>query len=377
MANRYHVCLLVGASYEATDRPPSFYRDAHLHTYATHPPARCLRRQPGGRAEGTRFFSGFLSSRALTGDLTEEELASLVDGDGIPLLTAMNATGYFEGSIESVSRAAADPAYLYGFVELHIEQGPVLEAMQLPLGAIEAIIGSRDTMFEVRGKQGHAGTSRMDMRQDALMGVASMILFIEDLCANHPRGAETMLVCTVARLEVRPNVPNVISGDVTFTTDIRCLSAEVLEEVHDMIYAEMREMVDRRGLAWFIVQTQRNTGKKAIPMDAGVTSKLVAAGERASLMGERIWGPNDVGHTPPARGCDGKPREVPVLLSGAGHDAEIMTRLTPRVGMLWVRCRDGISHSPLEFVEERDVAEAGAALFQYLLEETVPALLHR
>ena len=112
-------------------------------------------------------------------------------------------------------------------------------------------------------------------------------------------------------------------------------------------------------------------------MDAGVTSKLVAAGERASLMGERIWGPNDVGDTPPARGCDGKPREVPVLLSGAGHDAEIMTRLTPRVGMLWVRCRDGISHSPLEFVEERDVAEAGAALFQYLLEETVPALLHR
>ena len=251
----------------------------------------------------------------------------------------------------------------------------MLESMNLPLGAIQAIIGSRDTMFEVKGKQGHAGTSRMDLRQDATVGVAEMILFIEDLCANHPRMRETMLVCTVARMEVRPNVSNVISGDVMFTTDIRCLDADVLEEVHEKIFSEMRAMSERRKLAWFIVQTQRNTGKKAIPMNEEVTAKLVAAGERASLMSEKIWGAHTVDETPPARGADGTPREVPVLLSGAGHDAEIMTRITPRVGMFWVRCRGGISHSPLEFVEERDITEAGVAMFQYLLDEVAPSFI--
>ena len=326
-----------------------------------------------GDEEGTRFFSGFLSSRALAGALGHEELASLIDADGVPLLVAVH--GMFNSTYETISRAAADPSYLHGFVELHIEQGPVLEAMNLPVGAIEAIIGSRDTMFEVYGKQGHAGTSRMDLRADATMGAMEAVLFIERLCAGHPRGAETMLVCTVARLEVRPGVPNVISGDVTFTTDIRCLDAEVLEEVHDAIYAELRALSERRGLAWAKVHTQRNTGKRSIPMDPGVTARLVEAGERASLLSERIWGANAVDDTPPARGAGGAPREVPVLLSGAGHDAEIMTRLTPRVGMFWVRCRGGVSHAPAEFVEERDVAEGGAALFEYLIGEVLPSLV--
>ena len=185
-----------------------------------------------------------------------------------------------------------------------------------------------------------------------------------------------MLVCTVARLEVRPNVPNVISGDVTFTTDIRCMSDEVLAEVHEKIFSEMTTISARRGLEWLFVHTHRNKDKKTLPLDASVTARLVEAGERASLLSERIWGANGVDDTPPARGGgDGKPREVPMLPCGAGHDAEIMTRLTPRVGMLWVRCRDGISHSPLEFVAERDVAEGAAALFQYLIGEVLPSLV--
>ena len=184
-----------------------------------------------------------------------------------------------------------------------------------------------------------------------------------------------MLVCTVGRLEVRPNEFCVISGEVAFTADIRCLSAEVLEEVHDAIYAELSAMSARRGLAWRIVRTHRNKDKETLPLDAGVTARLVEAGERASLLSERIWGANEVDHTPPARGAGGAPREVPVLLSGAGHDSEIMLRLTPRVGMLWVRCRGGVSHSPAEFVEERDVAESAAALLLFLIGETLPALV--
>lgn len=180
-----------------------------------------------------------------------------------------------------------------------------------------------------------------------------------------------MLVCTVGRMEVRPNVSNVISGDVMFTLDVRCLSWDLLNQIVSTIKEEVGKIVEKRGLKLEIPTTGR-TPKKGSKMSKSVTQDLVEASKIASATSERVFGPYSgdiVGKTPPARDEEGKPRSVPILPSGAGHDAEIMTRITNKVGMLWVRCLDGVSHSPKEFVQDRDISESAAAIFHYIRKE--------
>lgn len=203
-----------------------------------------------GDEEGTRFYSGMLGSKALIGTLGDT-WTTLVDADGVSILDAMAEAGFDKGKA-GAEAAKIDPSSVYGYAELHIEQGPVLEAMGLPVAAVKAIIGSQGMLVHIGGKQGHAGTSRMDLRKDALAGSAEMALFLENLCKNHPRVKEDMLVCTVGRMEVKPNVSNVITGDVTWTADIRCFSEEVLMEIHQKLRAEIAAICERRGLTYTI-----------------------------------------------------------------------------------------------------------------------------
>lgn len=324
-----------------------------------------------GDEEGVRFFSKFISSRALSGDLTAtDDLNTYTDAANKTLAQALNENG-LDGSVEAISKDILDPLNVYAFVESHIEQGPVLEQMNLPLASVEAIIGSSSLMFALHGTQGHAGTVRMSMRRDAVAALAEIIVEVEKLCVEHDRVKEDMLVCTIARVHVKPNIVNVISGDVTFTTDLRALSDDLLDE----IVLAVREIVARvakdRGLESEIIKER--VKMFSMRMDESISRKLVAAGEEAYLSSEKIWGANMYIDNVESQSHAGiESGRVPVLPSGAGHDTEEMAKLTSRVSMLWVRCRDGISHSPLEFVTERDVSEAGMALFHFLRNELYP-----
>ena len=311
--------------------------------------------------EGSRFFSSYIGSRALTGDLVSSgDLETLRDAGGKTLAEVLTDGG-LDGRIEAVSKAQLVPSQLYGYVELHIEQGPVLESMERPIAAVSAIIGATSHMYKISGQQGHAGTSPMHLRKDALAGAADIVLFIEQLCSSHDKVREDMLVCTVGRLEAKPSVSNVISGDVMLTVDMRAYSSKVLQSVASAVQEEVAIICEKRGLAHSLVRVR--APRPSVVMDESLTQAIVKAGTRASTTADRVWGP----HASSSSTRIPEHNTLPRLMSGAGHDASAMSTLT-RVGMIWVRCKDGISHSPREFVEERDIAEAATTLF-HLLEE--------
>ena len=311
-----------------------------------------------GDEEGVRFTNApdiFLCSEALTGSLVPKGGLELRDADGVTLSEALREFGV-DGGADAIAAQALDPGEVHAFIELHIEQGPILEAMNVPVGVVTAINGMTGFGVTVRGKQGHAGTSRMDLRKDSLAGASEAILEIERLCAGHEAAASSMLVCTVGKLNVEPAVSNVISGNVHFVVDARCSSLDTLTEVVGQLKALILGVCSRRGLS-----CEFDKEKPIVPpkrMDEGITNALKGAVAKAGSSSD-VWGPNEVGGAAPDRA------RVPMLPSGANHDAGMMWAIT-RVGMLWVRCKGGISHSPLEDVADRDGAEGAMALFHFL-----------
>jgi allantoate deiminase len=277
--------------------------------------------------EGMRFPS-FISSRAYAGIPIDEQLGH-VDDEGIALRDAIRAAG---GDLDRIGVGEAASGDLLGFIEVHIEQGPVLEREGLPVGVVPSIIGSNRGQFAVTGMAGHAGTVPMAMRRDALAAAAELILAIEQV------GRETVgLVATVGRLEVAPGASNVIPGAVWATLDLRHADAVVRAQAMEAIRARSVEIAGRRSveIAWKAV-----AGYEATPCDPGLTTLL---SEAIAAEGLRVL-------------------EVP---SGAGHDAISLARIAP-VAMLFVRCEGGVSHNPAEAVATDDVAVAIRVLGGFL-----------
>ena len=269
--------------------------------------------------EGMRFPS-FIASRAYAGIPIDEQLGS-VDDEGITLRDAIRAAG---GDPDRIAGGEAVIGDLLGFIEVHIEQGPVLEREGLPVGVVPSIIGSTRGHFVVTGMAGHAGTVPMAMRRDALTAAAELILVIDQV------GRETAgLVATVGQLAVAPGASNVIPGAVRATLDLRHADAVVRARAVEAILARAVEIAGRRGveIAWTPV-----SGYEATPCDAGLMALLADA---IAAEGLRVL-------------------EVP---SGAGHDAISLARIAP-VAMLFVRCEGGVSHNPAEAVAVDDVAVA-------------------
>jgi len=274
--------------------------------------------------EGTRFSSTLLGSRAVAGTFEEGALEA-VDADGITMRDAMTAFGLDPALIHQASRARGD---ILGYIELHIEQGPVLEAENLPVGVVTAISGASRFLVTLEGEAGHAGTVPMYLRRDALAGAAECIAAIETLC-----GAQEGVVGTVGQIAAEPGATNVIPGRARFSADIRAASdAKRQEVVCDIIHA-MDEIAARRQLKARIAKTHDNG------------TALCAPWLRAQL-GEAI-------------AAAGYPvRELP---SGAGHDGMAMIDVAD-IAMLFVRCRGGVSHHPSEHVAPEDVATAAQVL---------------
>jgi allantoate deiminase len=279
--------------------------------------------------EGVRFPCALTGSRAMAGTL-DPAVLGLTDRDGTTLAEALRACGL---DPEGLVACARRPGEILGFLEAHIEQGPVLEQEGVTLGLVRAIAGATRLEVGVEGRAGHAGTVPMRLRRDALAGAAEMVLAVERLA----RGTEG-LVATVGRLEVLPGAVNTIPGRVRFTIDLRSSEDGERTRVLADLEARLEEIACGRGLALQVVTTHE---ARAVRSDPKLLDALARAQARLGLPERR-------------------------LVSGAGHDAMAIAAIAP-VAMLFVRCREGISHDPAEYAAPADIEAALAVLVETLV----------
>ncbi|AWX99377.1 allantoate amidohydrolase [Marinomonas primoryensis] len=276
-----------------------------------------------GDEEGTRFSSTLLGSRALTGQWPAN-WADVKDSDGISLAQALKGFG---SDFASIPNAAISTDNLLGYLELHIEQGPVLEDLDLPVGVVSAIAGAKRFEFNITGMAGHAGTVPINLRQDTLCASSEMILTVEKVAQNHG------IVATVGRIQNRPNGVNVISGNTGFSLDIRSEFDDKRDVALDEILQELDAIAARRNVR---IERKSTHAANAVHCDAKLQSVLRKAIETQNI-------------------------PVHTLFSGAGHDAMAMADICP-VAMLFMRCDKGISHHPAEAIDTPDVAVSLAVL---------------
>ncbi len=277
--------------------------------------------------EGVRFASAYLGSEGYTGRLKEGTL-KLTDANGVTIRQAIEE---FSGKF-TLPKPAHKRGELLGYVEVHIEQGPVLEAKELAVGVVSAIAGQSRFKLTWTGKAGHAGTTPMTLRKDALAGAAEFTLAVEKL-ARSTAG----LVATVGSLTVSPGAANVIPGSVVHTLDVRHAKDATRRTALFKLGRLANQIATRRGLK---VSWQRTQDNGAVACSRVLTSAL----ERS------------------VKTVQGKSLS---LVSGAGHDGVVMSALTP-VAMLFVRCRDGLSHHPDEYASPKDLAVALAVMVDFL-----------
>jgi allantoate deiminase len=270
--------------------------------------------------EGLRYGTAYLGSRAVAGSF-DPALLDLVDDAGVSLGDALRAFG---GAPQGVAGAARRGEPLLGYCEVHIEQGPVLEGRDVPVGVVSAIAGATRAELEFSGRAGHAGTVPMDARHDAACAAAEWVLAVEAAARTEPG-----LVATVGRLEARPGAPNVVPGAAVASLDVRHADDAVREAAASQLRAEARRIGAARGVgvAWREVMSA-----PAVVADGALAAALSAAVAACGL-------------------------PVVTLASGAGHDGVALSELTG-VAMLFVRCAGGISHHPDESVAEADVGVA-------------------
>lgn len=285
--------------------------------------------------EGVRFNTPFLGSRAIAGSFSGE-LLELTDANGTSIKSALQDFG-LEGS--NWQTAEYPPHTLLGFIEPHIEQGPVLEQAGLPVAAVSAIAGQTRATFVFSGQAGHAGTIPHEFRKDALAAAAEFIVGVERI------GRITAgLFATIADISVRPNVSNVVAGwtaarlDLRHSDDAQRLTA--LEQIKQLAC----DISDRRGLTWEIEACQQ---QPAIAMDENLTNRLCESIKAAGI-------------------------QVHKMPSGAGHDAVMMAQRTA-TSMLFLRCRGGISHHPDESVDVKDI-EVGLDILMRTVTSLQPAI---
>jgi allantoate deiminase len=288
--------------------------------------------------EGVRFSSAYLGSKGYTGRLRGGDLA-LKDADGITVREALAtwrgvAPGRLTRLLESVSGGPTAKAKtgLLGYVEVHIEQGPVLEAEKLAVGVVSAIAGQTRGQLTFQGKAGHAGTTPMALRRDALAGAAEFILLAEALARPRPP-----LVATVGTARVAPGAPNVIPGEASVSLDVRHPRDAARRAALRKLLGGAQRIARRRGLTCTWKVTQDNG---AVSCDRALTKRLAASVQAV------------------------QPRTL-TLVSGAGHDAVVMAAVAP-VAMLFVRCRDGLSHHPDEYASPGDIGVALGVLVDFL-----------
>lgn len=277
--------------------------------------------------EGVRFQTTYLGSRGVIGDLDHGTL-NREDGNGRALAFVLATEGWHEEA--EVFRYA--PGETLGYVELHIEQGRILEEANEPACIVSSIMGQSRLRITFTGHADHAGTTPMTLRHDALTAFAEANLTIESIARSTDN-----LVATVGQLQVKPNVSNCIPQEVTFTIDIRHPNDAARHAAEDRIESEFDRITGERGLTydWKLIQDN-----DATPCDPLLSKELL--------------------HSLTA--ITGSHRLIP---SGAGHDGVALAPVMP-IGMIFVRCRDGLSHHPDEYASPEDITVGIEVLTDFL-----------
>jgi allantoate deiminase len=284
--------------------------------------------------EGVRYQSTYLGSRVLAGTFDLKDLNRL-DADGIRMARAIRDFG---GKPSALLKAKVDPKRLLGYVEVHIEQGPVLEKENLSVGVVSAIAGQTRMRISFIGHAGHAGTTPMNLRRDALCAAAEFISTVESFARSRRRNqADSGLVATIGQITALPGVSNVIPGEVTLSLDVRHAKDSVRRQAVTTLKQRASEITRQRKLKLSVEVVHESA---AIECDKGVSSLLTESAMTYQM-------------------------RVPILPSGAGHDAAAMAAIAP-VGMLFVRCKSGLSHHPDESASEKDISVALSAMNDFL-----------
>jgi allantoate deiminase len=269
--------------------------------------------------EGVRFGTPFIGSRALVGRL-DQQLLNIRDARGVSVLKAIEDFGL---NPEEIPQAELESDAL-GYLEFHIEQGPVLESLNQPLAVVEAIAGQSRMEFTFSGRANHAGTTPMHLRRDAIAGAAEWIGTVERVAHE-----VSDLVATVGKIKVKPGAANVIAGEARLTLDVRHSLDDVRTRSVDDLIRHAQVIATRRGLS---VQQDTLLSQHAVVFDPFLQGEI----EKAILK------------------TGSKPHR---MVSGAGHDAMILAEKVPSA-MIFLRTPGGISHDPAESVMVEDVEKA-------------------
>jgi len=279
--------------------------------------------------EGVRYLSTFLGSQAITGEFDLEQL-DRIDKDGISMRDALRAFGK---DPDKLANAVRQPQEIAAYLEVHIEQGPVLENEGLAVGVVNAIAGATRMVVKITGEAGHAGTVPMTLRRDALVGASECICGIEKLCTG-----TADLVGTVGAISAEPGAGNVIPGYVEFTIDIRSADDTRRASTVEAVIAQLHSVCEQRKLD-LLIDTVHN--ESSVKCDEALIEHI----------SEAISNHQSI---------------VPTLFSGAGHDVMAMAQVAA-AGLIFVRCAGGISHNPAESITTEDAALGADVLLRSVL----------
>lgn len=267
--------------------------------------------------EGSRFPLTFWGSRNTTGAYNLEHVKDLKDREAISFLDAMKQAGYEPAHYQTPIRNDIER-----FLEIHIEQGMVLEKNKKSIGVVTHIVGQRRYQVVIKGESNHAGTTPMLYRKDAIVTASQFISYL----TNKAKELDSDLVATVGRMEVSPNVPNVVAGEVEFSLDIRHHKEEVLNQYGEMIFTELKKLAETVQMD---IQVSQWMDVQPVPMDGELVKDI-----------KKIAAENNL--------------PFQEMISGAGHDAQVFASNIP-TNLIFVPSQDGISHNPKEFTSVKEL----------------------
>jgi beta-ureidopropionase / N-carbamoyl-L-amino-acid hydrolase len=285
--------------------------------------------------ESSRFGFSTLGSSLVAGEVHADDLANASDAQGTRLEEVLSGLGIHRGNLRSLRR---DPSSLKAYIELHIEQGPILEARKKPIGVVTSIAAPTRFKVVITGQADHSGTTPMEMRKDALVAAAELTVAIEKICRQYSRMDKGRVVGTVGALSIEPGVINAVPGKAELSVDIRSITAAAKNRVVRLIDAKIREIGLRRKIRLDTLPLRK---EDPVPLDKRIVHLLQEC-------------------------CEARNISYEIMPSGAGHDAMQMAKITP-AGMLFIPSRHGISHNPLEWSDPDDISLGAQLLLDAII----------
>jgi len=285
--------------------------------------------------ESSRFGFSTLGSSLAAGEVHADDLTHAVDPQGTKLENVLASLGITRRNLKSMRR---DPKTLKAYLELHIEQGPILEAKGKRIGLVTSIAAPSRFRIILKGRADHSGTTPMNMRKDALVASAQLIEYIEKVCRQYASMEKGRVVGTVGAIKVEPGVINAVPGRAELAVDIRGASAQSKNRVARLVKQQARVIAKKRGIGIEVLNIRE---EDPVPLD-----------KRLLRLTREL--------------CDEKQINYEIMPSGAGHDAMQMAKITP-AGMIFVPSKRGISHNPLEWTDPKDIALGAQLLMETMV----------